>query len=929
MKITTFEVNGMQQALGIDDTSPVFHFTADSGRADERIEAYRLTVTDENSAIAEDTGKVKYKGKNSVSYGGKPLLPKTAYRAELQIWSAQDTVSETGSAVFETGFLGTEWQAGWIEPEQENAIPEKELSFQEMIIPNPGFWGGEARLRECKRVREEFRIGKEIKKARIYASAHGVYNLYVNGKKASDRRLAPENSAYEKILYYQTYDVTGQLKEGVNAIGAILGDGWWIGRLGMAGYSCNYGDRLGLILQMEVVYADGTKEIFCMDEQAKSGGSYIAYSDLSIGEKQDLNKQDDSWMQPGFSDDGWSACKFAECAKENLTGQPLDGIRVTEELPVKEIVITPKRDLVLDFGQVIAGVCRIRLRGTAGGEVTLEHGEVLDAKGNYINNILGRNKDQKDVLICRDGEQVFEPQFTYHGFRYVRITGLSKEQILEAKAMVMGTPIRKLGSFSCSDERLNRLQHNIEWSTRGNMFSIPTDCPQREKLGWTGDIQVYAKTGCFNYDLSNFLGAWLTNLRAEQSEDGEVPVVAPNPPTQERTQRIMSGGSNSSAAWGDACILVPYYLYQCYGEKRVLRDNFSAMEKWLSYIKESCELKPEGYANFTEGQKARNPYLWTKQYHFGDWLIPSLRALPDGVQRGTEETAAVVGSCFYAISVSCFIEVCKALGKNKLASEYAELLTKIKKAVRDEFIEADGTVYHSNLQGLYVMVLKAEITAGGLKEKILDKLVCLIKENDYCLDTGFASVPYLLDVLYENGRADVAYRLLFQTKAPGWLYMVENGATTIWENWLAVLENGTPTESSYNHYAFGCVGDFIYRHIGGIAAAKPGYREIIFAPDFDCGLTESSCELKTPYGTAALHWKREEDRYVAEGAVPVGVRAVFRTGTETVELGSGPFTRYIPGGKTIPGGKNVPGEKNVPGGKDPGNKKVRKVQKKV
>lgn len=879
LKITTFDVNGRKQPIGIDDRHLVFHFTAESEKNGAMIQAYQLVITNEAKEIMWHTGKTDYSGVNDIVYYGEILAPKSCYQAELSIWDEDGRKSECAYVLFETGFLGEKWEADWIEPVQEPAIEEKELGFLEMIIPSPEFWGGEARLRECRQLKREFDITGNVKKARIYASAHGVYQLYLNDKKVSERRLAPENSAYEKILYYQTYDVTEFLSSGENRLGVLLGDGWWIGRLGMAGDSCNYGNTLGFIMQLEIEYEDGTKQAIYSDEHFWGSACNIRYSDLYIGEKQDFTWQEENW-QP---------CKCVSSAKDILVGQKLDGVQVNAKIPVQQILHTPKQELVLDFGQVLAGVCRLEINAAEGTVLTLEHGEVLDQDGNYINNILGRNKDQKDTLICREGRQIFEPQFTYHGFRYVRITGIEESQIISAKALVLGSPIEKQASFSCSNQDINQLQHNIEWSTIGNMFSVPTDCPQREKLGWTGDIQVFAKTGCFNYDLRSFLSAWLFNVRAEQGNNGEIPVVVPNAPKQERTQRIMSGGSNSSAVWGDACVLVPYYLFESYGDKTVLKENFDMMQKWLSYIKECCALKPEGYANFSEEQKKRNPYLWTKQYHFGDWLIPSLRALPNGVQKGTEETAAVVGSSYYAVTVSYFIKVCEALGKRQLGKEYKELLEKIKCAVREEFVAEDGTVNHSSLQGLYVIVLKAGIVEGKLKEKVLDKLVGLIEENGSCLDTGFASVSYLLDILYENGRADMAYRLLFQTKAPSWLYMVKNGATTIWENWLAVLENGTPTESSYNHYAFGCVGDFIYRHIGGIKSMAPGYQKILFAPDFSCGLKESTCELMTPYGKAALAWKLIGNEYQITGQVPVGVTAELSIDAKLLQLKSGAF----------------------------------------
>ena len=884
-------VNGRVNPLGVDDAHPVISFSCET--AAKKIKSYSLKV-DFGGFIVFDTGIRPYEGSNYILYEGASLDPVTPYSLFLQVEDEEGKL-HAKEGCFETGFLGNVPMAEWIEPVQETAEEEAVLPFKDLLIPNPSFWGGEVRLKEIKQLRKSINIKGPVRRARIYATAHGVYNLYLNGEKVAARRFAPENSAYKNVLYYQTYDVTSALKEGENVIGAYLADGWWIGRLGMSGESCNYGNKLGFWLQAKIEYEDGTKEFVVSDKGFESASSYIRYSDLYIGEKQDASMKDEAWMKPGYDASGWKPCIKADYDKGNFCAQPMEGVCAVQELPLKEIITTPKGELVLDFGQVIAGVVRLEIEAKQGDEVILEHGEVLDKEGNYINNILGRNKDQKDVFVCVDGIQTFEPMFTYHGFRYVRVQGIDASQIRCAYAVVIGSQLEKTGFFECSDEDLNKLQHCIDWSTKGNMFCVPTDCPQREKLGWTGDIQVYARTACFNYDMQSFLGAWLMNVRAEQNEEGEIPVVVPNPIKQEQTQRIMSGGSNSSAAWGDACVLVPWYLYEAYGNKKILEENFAMMQAWLGYIKKNCEVKPEGYENFTDEQKARNPYLWTKQYHFGDWLVPSLRDKPGGIDMGVQQSAAFVGASFYAITVSYFIKVCEVLGKEDEAAQYTELLGKIQKAVRDEFIAEDGTINSSQLQGLYVIAVYAGIATGELKQKVIDKLVALIEENGGCLDTGFASVSYLLDVLAQNGHLDTAYSLLYQTKAPSWLYMVKNGATTMWENWRAVLEDGTRTESSYNHYAFGCVGDWIYRHIGGINKAAPGYKKIIFAPDVEaCGLENASCSTESPYGTVALSWKKTENGVSFKGCVPIGTSAKLAACGQEIELESGEFEICLP-----------------------------------
>ena len=868
MKIKKILVNDLEQALGIDDANPLFHVIWENGAAKEVC----VHVFDEGENCIWEASHVT--DLPYVYYNGPKLKSKSVYKVQMS------TAQGKMESVFETGFMGESWEASWIEPVQEDATEEKELSFFEMITyQDDGL--GYTKLRPCQEVKKDFFCRDSVKRARVYATSHGVYELSLNGRTVSDRRLAPETSCYEENLYYQTYDVTHCLNTGMNEIGAILADGWWIGRLSMAGDSCNYGKRLAFLMQLEIEYADGTRDVIVSDDTMLGRPSHICYSDLFIGEKWDMTIANGNHYL-------WKHCEVVNFDMDNLCGQPLNPVTVTEVIKNPTIIITPDGDTVLDFGQVLAGVIHIEFEGHKGQILTLEHGEILDEHGNFKSNIKGRNKDQKDICICTEGIQVFEPKFTYHGLRYVRLTGIDVSQIVSVQAQVLGTPLRKIGYFHCSDERLNQLQHNIEWSTRSNMFSVPTDCPQREKLGWTGDIQVYSQTGCFNYDLKNFLECWLKNMRIDQKDNGEIPVVVPNVKYQERTQRAMSG-DNCSSVWSDACVLVPYYLYQAYGDKKVLEDNFDMMVRWLSFVDEICKRKPDNYDQLLEAEKERSDYLWTKSYHFGDWLIPSLRALPGGVEIGAKQTAPVVGSAFRVYVLKRMIDICHILGKNELAAEYEVLMPLVKDAVLKTYVATDGTVYGSDLQGLYVIVLACEIVDGELKQKVLRKLVDLIKANDYCLDTGFSSVSYLLDMLYDNGYEDVAYKMLFQTKAPSWLFMVENGATSIWENWEAVTKDGIPTDSSYNHYSFGCVGDWIYRHIGGIEKLEPGYKRVRIAPDFKCGLTFAQCALETPQGEISCNWKQTKVGYTVAVKIPYGVAAVIQIGDVCQEIGEGEY----------------------------------------
>lgn len=893
IKVEHVDVNGRINPLGIDTKIPVFHYTVISTDKDKGILFHQIIMKNGIKTVW-NSGKIHADGRPYIRYEGPELRSKTQYTVEIRVWDEQNQESPFSVPItFEVGLLDEGFCANWIEPVQEEAIEEVEIPYFHVFRPSPNHYGGHVRCQPAQNIRKSFPVNKQIKKARIYASAHGIYTLYINGEKAGNTFLEPGISMYQKYLYYQTYDVTSLLISGENVLAVTVADGWWIGRIGLIGSSCQYGKRLGFILQMEIDYEDGDKLIVCSDESFRCHESEITYADLYIGEKQDNTKEQQGWRMPGFNVTNWDTCETATFVKDNLIGQPIDGIIEYQYLIPEKWIITPKGECVIDFGQVIAGTIEITVRGTRNQEIIFEYGEVLDEEGNYLRNIMGRNKDQTDVLVCRDGIQTWRPSYTYHGFRYVKLSGIQKSQVIKMEAVILTTQMEKTGEFCCSDERLTQLHQNIVWSERGNMMSIPTDCPQREKMGWTGDIQIFAKTGAFNYNIRNFLETWLMNLRGEQMDDGAVPVVVPNFPKQELMQRQIGNGEITSSGWSDTCILLPWYLYASYGDVTVLKENMKCIKRYLEFVKKQAALVPEDYEKMTEKQKKRNPYLWNKGYHFGDWLIPSLQKLPNGINEGRQQTRAVVGSAWYAISIETYIQICQALEKEagwdrkREIIEKKQLLKRIRQAIKSEYVAKDGTVAKGDLQGLYVMVLRSGAVEGKLKKKVVEKLVCLIRENGNCLDTGFSSVSFLLDVLTENGYKDVVYKLLFQTKSPSWLYMVEHGATTIWENWEAITSEGKVTNASYNHYAYGCVGDWIYRNIGGITAGKPGYKHIIFTPDFDCGLSYSSCSHITPFGKVACDWQIVDRECSIDLVIPVNTTAELRIHDVVIKLVSG------------------------------------------
>ncbi len=843
-KITIFELNGR--------------------RAHARADRRSVQVTLWTEGAGETMGFcLDYKGATCFETGPMPYAPYSALelplepcrRYQLTAWVEGAGRRDEAALELYTGLMEQPWAAHWIEPEQEPGIKEREIQFFEQFVPMPDHFGGHGRLRPVQELQRVFRVDKLPEQATLCATAHGVYALWLNGQRVDPRRLAPETTPYEAMLYYQVYDLTDGIVEGENTLRVLLADGWWIGRIGLTGDSCQYGDRLGFLAQLELDHGDH-RETIVTDESFVSRPSHIAYADLMMGEKWDLNA-------PAAP---WTPCRDTGETGSGLTLQTVEPVSVWTELEPVSLSATPNGELVADFGQCLAGVVELKVTCPAGREIRLDHSETLDTEGNFFRNILGRNKDQEDRVVCGEGETCFCPEFTYHGFRYVRITGASLEEIRSVRALAVGTHIEKIGQFACSHAGLTRLQHNIEWSTRSNMVSVPTDCPQREKVGWTGDIQVFAPTGCFNYDLHGFLSAWLGQMRTIQEEDGAIPIVVPSYPEQTKMQTKSFGG-NTSAAWSDACVLLPLTIYKATGDKGVLRDNLDMMKQWMGFI-----------------QAASHDYLWTEGYHFGDWLIPSFE---NDIEGGTAATAKVIAACQYAITTAALIEVLEALGEPaETIEEYRVLLANIKKAVCQKFVHEDGSV-DGNLQGLYVMVLRSGVAEPELAQKVADRLERLIEANGGGLNTGFVSTPHLLDVLTEYGYEKRAWELLFRTESPSWLYQVERGATTIWENWNAIRPDGTVTTSSYNHYSLGAVGSWIYRHIGGLHNEGAGWDHICFAPDVNCGLDWAACSHQTPFGTAACRWEKTGEGTVVEITVPCGVHAAVSLPGVEQELTAG------------------------------------------
>lgn len=894
--LTDCVIEHLHAPIGIDVKHPRFGWKLNSDRHNTLQSSYRIQLF-EGDYPAGDTGTIQSSQSIEVTVQGFEAKPMTAYLVSITVTDNYGRTALLDSR-FETGRMGIPFKSSWVEPLQEPTPPSMVVGSHPSALKT-GYKNGKRdfhEFRPAQYIRIPFHTGMGVKKARIYATAHGIYRLNINGFTPDERELAPEATAYKKLLMYQTYDVSAFIKNGENVIGVTLADGWWSGRVGTTGDCCQYGNTTALLLDAELEYMDGSTGYITANQGVSSSGPII-FSDLFVGEKYDASKELCGWELPGFDDSSWTPVIPKDYDKSHLLGQAHAPVRPLKIFHPTNIFTAPNGDTIIDAGQNLAGYTELTVTAPAGRTITLEHFEVLDKEGNYFNSILNDNKEQTDIYITKEGFQTYRPSFTYHGFRYIRLTGwLGKLSTDNFRIFALASEMNDIGSFHTSDARLNQLQSNIWWSQTANTISIPTDCPQREKAGWTGDIMAYSPTMCFNRNANAFLSAWMDNVRAEQLDSGAIPMIVPYLKAYATFLRDTLG-TDTSCGWGDAVIVVPYSVYKAYGDYRILEDNYNAMTKWMEYIDERAKNHhPKGYPSWDDAHKARSRYLWNTDFHFGDWLIPSIvLGNPDAnaMNDTAYATMDVVAPAYYAFSAKTMSEIAAILGRTEDSSRYAALYQNIRESFIKEYVHDDGAL-DADFQGIYVIALQMGLAPEDIRPKMVQHLVDLITENGNCLDTGFLSIPFLMDVLCNNGRQDIAYRLLFQTSCPSWLYEVNSGATTIWESWNAIETDGTASTYSYNHYAFGCIGEWMYRHLGGLAPIEPGYKKFRIAPHFDCGLTSAEVSEITPYGKAAVSWKLLNGYALIQIEVPANTTALIHIpGLDDITVGSGSYDYMV------------------------------------
>lgn len=836
LAVTPLRFEHHRDALGIGEPAPRLSWIVTAAPAGWRQARYEIEDADAGTVVVDTAESVL------VPWPFTPLGSRERRSLRVRVTGEDGTATDWSEwATVEAGLLGaSDWSAAMVGPADRTiAAPLARGSFE---------------IRDAA-----------IRRARIYAAAHGLYELELNGSRVGDQELAPGWTAYESRLRYQTYDITDLLIPGANAIGAWMGDGWWRGYLGWDGRRELYGDELGVLVQIEIEYADGERQVEASGPGWTSAAGPIASADLYNGESFDARLFEPSWSTAFFDASGWAPVAVRGCGPATLVAPDGPPVRHVETLGVQEVWTSPSGTTILDFGQNLVGRLRIRVAGEAGKTITLRHAEVLD-HGELATEPLRGAKATDTYTLRGGGVEEWAPRFTFHGFRYAEVTGWPGDlDPADIVAEVLHSDLRRTGWFESSDPLVNRLHENAVWGMRGNFVDVPTDCPQRdERLGWTGDLQVFAPTAEFLYDSAGFLTSWLRDLAAEQQRYGGTPMVVP---------AVTTGYQGPMAAWADAATVVPWTLYRAYGDLGILRTQFASMAAWVDEV------------TVAAGENR----IWSKGFQFGDWLDPAAPAArPEAAQTYPE----IVATAYFARSSRIVAEAAALLGREDDAARYRALADDVREAFHREYVSASGRLL-SDSATAYALALQFDLIDGtDARSHAADRLAAIVRGNGYKISTGFVGTPLVCDALSANGHADVAYRLLLQTEAPSWLYAVKQGATTIWERWDSLLPDGTVNPSgmtSFNHYAFGSVADWLHRVVAGLAPSSPGYRRIRIAPQPPrTGLTSATARLQTPYGEASVAWMLADGSLTVTATVPVGATAevVLPSGqTATVEHG--------------------------------------------
>lgn len=908
LKIRDLRTEYLTDPLGIDAVYPRFSWKLESDQQGVFQTSYWIVAKTDDHVIW-DSGIVESGENLRIRYAGEPLKSRQCVEWNVSVTvkdeNGQTEEAKSQSALFEMGLLEKEdWKAQWIEPESE-VDPEAKK-------PSPY-------------LRREFSVKSGLKKARIYQSAHGLYECWLNGICPTKDKFKPGLTSYYHRIQYQIADITECLQEGTNSWAVMLGDGWWRGTTGGT-VKNNFGYKVHYLGQIELTYEDGTREIIGTDENFRYSTGALLASDMMMGDIYDARLEPEGWKQAGFDDSKW---EFVHVTKEHTDVNmiPSRGVPVREKetfLPSEFIDQNGKR--ILDFRQNIAGYVRMRLRDTKPGQkVRLLHGEDIKdgcfGQGNINQCNIKVDAFQEVTYVCKGAElEEYCPLFSVFGFQYVCLEGY--DGVIEPGDFVAAavySDMPEVGDFTCSHPLINKLVKNSRWSQKGNFLDVPVDCPTRERNAWTGDNQIYVRTAANFMDVYSFYEKWMQDQTIEQYASGKVGITFPstssvhNPEEFEKWKAkspmsALAGpeGNGSMgedcAGWGDSAAWIPYILYLCYGDIQILKNQYLTAKKWVDYMlecaKESNPLYEEQpqYHHYNEDGELDADYIYDTRMHYGEWQEPIVKpALEDKTPESLAEIFAQmirkgkpqVATAYMCRSAENVAYMAEILEKQEDAQKYKKIADKIRKVYETYLINEDGVIEPGH-QAAYVRALAMNLCSGEKRKKVVKQLIREIEANEYKLNTGFLSTPFLLPVLVDCGYPEIAFRILEQTEHPSWLHAVVLGATTILESWDGLDVH----DASYNHYSYGAVCEFLFGYVAGIQPefVHPGYKEFHLNPVMGGSLTEAKAVFESQYGTIVSEWKRAEEQWEYHCKIPANTRArITLPDGQEVMTGSGEY----------------------------------------
>ncbi|WP_235347232.1 alpha-L-rhamnosidase [Arthrobacter sp. SPG23] len=869
--------NHLAEAFGITNTAPRFSWTPPHGTV--RQTAYQLSTSN-----GWDTGRVDSDVHGFVPYGGPALGSRDRFEWKVRTWNVGPDGTEALSGwsepmAVELGLLHPgDWSARWIGPD-------------EPVIPAPAQRPGYA-------LHRDFVLEAVPDAARAYATAHGIYELFINGQRVGDQQLTPGSTSYRSTLQVQTFDIAPLLRPGSNTVRAVLTDGWFRGSFGFTRDADMYGTQTAFLAQLELGSGGGWTVIGTDGSWLVSATEILA-ADLMAGQRVDLRAA-------AVQGEAARHAVLREGSFSTLTGPVAPPTRIVEELAPVSISRLGSGHQIVDLGQNINGWARLNRLSAAGTEVTLVYGEALDADGevtrDHLRPIDFKNPGQfldagqvDSVVSAGVPGEVFEPRHTIHGFQFVSVRGLADTlQPEDIVGCLVQTDLERLGTFSCSDGRLNKLHEIVDWSFRGNACEVPTDCPQREKAGWTGDWQLFVPTATYLYDVAGFSRKWLNDVRADQWDNGVIANISPSPGPDVTSAEFMAF-TNGSAGWGDAIVMVPWEIYLATGDTGILDENWDAMNRWLGFIRSSAEgNRHPARAALRPTPEEHEQYLWDTGFHFGEWMEPGGPAPDLFASRSMDN--GIVATAFYRHSSAIMAGIAAVLGRDAEARELRELSENVRWAWQHEYLLPDGTVSDQTVRGgtqaNCVRALAFDLVPDAARDAVTDQLASLVRDAGIHLGTGFLATPYLLPALADNGQLDLAYELLMQDSAPSWLVMVDRGATTIWEDWNGIGPDGS-VKGSLNHYSKGAVVSFLHRYTAGLrqAPGSAGWERVIIEPRPGAGLTSASTLHCGPQGLIEVDWTIDDGVLALTATIPSGTTADIRLpGEPATAVGPGTHT---------------------------------------